>query len=115
MHVDLITKDDLKLLMKEQNRLCISIFMPTHRTAKETQQDRIRLKNLLTEAEKAVISLDPSQLKLLEPAQDLLQESPFWWYQSDGLALFFSSGVFHHYRVPLSFNELVVVIDRFRT
>ncbi|MGD8255015.1 MAG: hypothetical protein PVF48_11530 [Syntrophobacterales bacterium] len=113
MHVDLITKDDLKILMKEQNRLCVSIFMPTHRTAKETQQDRIRLKNLLTEAEKTLISVDPSQVNLLKPAQNLFQESPFWWYQSDGLALFLSSGVFFYYRVPLNFSELVVVIDRF--
>jgi len=113
MHVDLITKDDLRILMKEQNRLCISIFMPTHRAAKETQQDRIRLKNLLTEAEKTLISVDPSKVNLLKPAQNLLQESPFWWYQSDGLALFLSSGVFLYYRVPLNFNELVVVIDRF--
>jgi len=113
MHVDLITKDDLKILMDEQNRLCVSIFMPTHRTAKETQQDRIRLKNLLSEAENTLISVDPSKVNVLQPAQNLLQESPFWWYQSDGLALFLSSEVFLYYRVPLNFNELVVIIDRF--
>jgi hypothetical protein len=37
----------------------------------------------------------------------------FWQHQSDGLALFLSSAGLSSYRVPLSFNELVVVSKRY--
>jgi hypothetical protein len=38
--------------------LCISIFMPTHRLGREVQQDPIRLKNLLGEAEEHSLASD---------------------------------------------------------
>ena len=111
--MDVFTKDDFKMLVKKQRGLCISIFMPTHRTTTEIQQDQIRLKNLLREAERAIAVTDPNLGNVLEPAQNFLQESEFWWYQSDGLALFLSPEAFFYYRLPISFEELIVVTDRF--
>lgn len=111
--MDVFTKDDFKMLVKKQRGLCISIFMPTHRTTTEIQQDQIRLKNLLREAERAIAVTDSNLGNVLEPAQNFLQESEFWWYQSDGLALFLSPEAFFYYRLPISFEELIVVTDRF--
>jgi hypothetical protein len=90
--------------------------MPTHRAGREIQQDPIRLKNLLGEAEERLLAggLRTSKAQeLLEPAEKLLQDSLFWQRQSDGLAIFLSSGEFRYYRLPFDFEELVVVTDRF--
>jgi hypothetical protein len=102
--------------MGKYKGFCVSIYMPTHRAGRGIQQDPIRLKNLLGEAEDALTLSGlrtPEAQELLEPAEKLLQGSLFWQRQSDGLALFLSPGVFRYYRLPFDFDELVVVTDRF--
>lgn len=117
--MDLLTKNDLRALIekpKGPKGLCISIFMPTHRMWPETQQDPIRLKNLLRIAEENLIRnglRSPEAKKLLEPSQVFLIDTSFWRYQSDGLAIFLSSDVFQYYRLPLKFGEFAVVTHRF--
>jgi hypothetical protein len=90
--------------------------MPTHRVGREIQQDPIRLKNLLAQADEHLVAgglRTPDVQQLLEPAQALLVDGLFWEYQSDGLAMFISSDTFRCYRLPFDFRELVVVADRF--
>jgi hypothetical protein len=90
--------------------------MPTHRVGREIQQDPIRLKNLLGEAEERLIAAGarpPEARSLLEPAQRLVSDGLFWQRQSDGLAMFISVGLFRLYRLPFDFETLVVVTDRF--
>lgn len=102
--------------MGKYKGLCVSIYMPTHRAGRGIQQDPIRLKNLLGEAEEALTLSGlrtPEAQELLEPAEKLLQDGLFWQRQSDGLALFLSSEAFRSYRLPFDFDELVVVTDRF--
>jgi len=43
----------------------------------------------------------------------LLQDPNFWQHQRDGLAIFLSSNRIRRYRLPLNFEELVVVTDHF--
>ncbi|MBI9047622.1 MAG: hypothetical protein JEZ06_24265 [Anaerolineaceae bacterium] len=52
-------------------------------------------------------------LKILEPASKLLPAPYFWQHQSNGLAIFLSGNSAHIYRLPLSFDEQVVVDDHF--
>jgi hypothetical protein len=90
--------------------------MHTHRVDPGIQQDPIRLKNLLGEAEKRLIDAgmrSPEARSLLEPAHRLLLDGLFWRRQSDGLALFLSFDKFQYYRLPLAFEELVVASQRF--
>jgi hypothetical protein len=90
--------------------------MPTHRVGQEIQQDPIRLKNLLGEAEERLLARGlrtPEAQELLEPAEKLLQDGLFWQRQGDGLAIFLSLEEFRYYRLPFDFDELVVVADRF--
>jgi hypothetical protein len=111
-----LSQDELKTLMGEQRGLCISIFMPTFRTGTESQQNQIRLKNLLRSAEEKLLAggLRPQEAKeLLEPAQALSGNVPFWRRQSDGLALFLSQDLFRTFSLPAVFDELIVVADRF--
>jgi len=108
----LFTRERLKELVERQKGVCVSLYMPTHRTAAETQQDQIRFKNLLAEAEKALSDAYPEGQKLLEPARNLLEDNPFWQHQGDGLAVFLSPGEFQYFRLPISLEELVVVGGR---
>ena len=47
-----LTLDQLKELAQHTASPSVSIFLPTHRTGQDIQQDPIRFKNLLREAEK---------------------------------------------------------------
>ncbi|MBK8795199.1 MAG: hypothetical protein WAU00_00255 [Caldilinea sp.] len=114
--MDILTRAELEQLMRKEQQWCVSIYMPAHRSGPETQQDPIRLKNLLGEAEKHLSARGVSTRdvqEMLEPANKLLQDYDFWQHQSDGLAIFLSSKGVHHYRLPLDFEQLVVVIDHF--
>jgi len=114
--MDILTRAGLEQLMHKKRQWCISIYMPTHRTGVETQQDPIRLKNLIGETEKRLsdegVGTRDIQ-SMLEPVNKLLQDSNFWQHQSDGLAIFLSPNRFSHYRLPLGFEEFVTVTDRF--
>lgn len=111
-----LTSDELKALMESKAGPCVSIFLPTHRKGADTQQDPIRLKNLLKDAEDQLVEKgmrSASAKALLRPAQDLISDTRFWSSQSDGLAIFVNPERFILHRVPLNFDELVVVADRF--
>jgi hypothetical protein len=51
--------------------------------------------------------------ELLQPAEQLGAERPFWLQPGDGLALFRSPELFRVYHLPARFEELAVVSDRF--
>lgn len=113
--MDRLRRKDLKELIEKRD-LSVSIFMPAHRMSTETRQDPIRLKNLLDGAEKRLkdLGLKPQEAEGFLDAGRRLVDTPFFWnYQSDGLALFLAPGFFVHYRLPWSFEELLVVARRF--
>ena len=49
--MDILNPTDLKSLIAQQGKWCISLYMPAHGVGREQQQDSVRLKNLLAEAE----------------------------------------------------------------
>jgi hypothetical protein len=51
--------------------------------------------------------------ELLQPARRLLDDSSFWQYQAEGLAVFLAAGTLRTFRVPVPFAELVVVAPGF--
>jgi hypothetical protein len=114
--MDAITRADLETFLAGHRGWHVSLFMPAHRAGRETEQDPIRYKNLLREVEERLLSKglrSPDVREILKPAQGLLQEPGFWRHQSDGLAVFFTPEEFHSYRLPLPFEELVVISSRF--
>ena len=115
--MDLITMEKIKeTILTKRSDLCVSLFMPTHRAGRETEQGPIRFKNMLREVEERLSAkgLRTSEIqKILKEPQRLLEDNDFWQCQSDGLVLFFSEEVFHLFRLPIQFAELVVVTDRF--
>ncbi|HJU04330.1 MAG TPA: hypothetical protein VJ692_04195 [Nitrospiraceae bacterium] len=102
--------------MGDRKGPCVSIFMPTHRAGPQIRQDSIRLKNLLRDAEERLATAGlrgPEAKDLLKSPEALLDDAAFWRHQSDGLAMFLATGFFRTYRLPVTFDELVVVTDRF--
>jgi hypothetical protein len=95
---------------------CVSLFMPTHRAGRGTEQDPIRFKNLLREAEERLTAKGlraPQVQELLKESRRLLPDRGFWQRQSDGLAVFFPADTLHFFRLPMVFKELAVVSHRF--
>lgn len=107
--------EEFKELLLVSGPQCVSIFLPTHRKGPEIQQDPIRLKNLVREAERQLVEagVKSAQIEeLLSPAKALAEDIHFWRYQSEGLCLFLGAGVFKSFRLPAAFSEVVVVNDR---
>jgi hypothetical protein len=108
--------DQLRILAQQTQNPSISIFMPTHRAGRETQQDPIRLRNLLRETENRLQEQGmrtPDIAALLQPAQDLLDDGVFWQHQQDGLVLYVAAGDFHVFHLPYSVDEQVVLDETY--
>ena len=114
--MEIIRKDNINRLSEKTGESLISIYLPTHRTGREVQQDPIRFKNKLDEAEQRLQMKGmrkPEIESLLKQARSLAAESNFWQHQSDGLVVFISRDFMEYFRLPIRFEELLIVSDRF--
>jgi hypothetical protein len=111
----LLSIAELETLAKQPREVCVSIFLPTCHAGMDTQQNPIRLKNLIREAEERLIEhgwRSEDARNLLEPVRQL-DEYEFWQHQSHGLAIFRSQDFFQYYTLPVDFAELVSVSNHF--
>ncbi|MGA6993812.1 MAG: hypothetical protein WBX50_07935 [Candidatus Deferrimicrobiaceae bacterium] len=112
----MLKMEELKELTETGTGPCVSIYMPTHKAGKATRQDPIRYKNLLREAERRLVAgglRSADARDMLAEGNTMVRDSLFWGNQSDGLAVFFSAETHRRHVLPLPFEELVVVGDRF--
>lgn len=113
---DIITRERIAWLQDQRAEFCASIYLPTHRAGQKTLENPIRFKNLLQQLEQQFEEIGARKSDVetyLERAYELVDQFEFWQHQSDGLAVFISEELFGFYRVPLPFDELVVLTDRF--
>lgn len=114
--MDLFNRNELERLAELEDDICISFYMPTHRYESDWSQNPTRLKNLLREAR--------TQLReegyrgneiddILSDARRQLDRPDFWRGMSNGLAVFITAETTDFFRLPLSFEEIAVVNDRF--
>ena len=54
--MNVLSQEEWKALLAKHQGWCISIFMPTFRTGAESQQNQIRLRNLLRKAEEKLLA-----------------------------------------------------------
>ena len=114
--MQIFMKNELSILAEARPGPCVSIYLPTHRIPMEIQQDRLRLKNLLRQAEDDLTAAglrSPEVKALLEPAEKMLLETVFWKGQQDGLAVFLAPEFDRFYALPVDFPELMLVGERF--
>jgi len=116
MEADFITRSELQEIINARGTACVSIYLPMVRAGADVQGNATRLKNALSEAQEALRAWDwrqPEIDDLLAQPRKLLTESPFWREQLDGLALFLSPDFYRTYRVPVEFEPLTLVAERF--
>lgn len=114
--MDTLSPNVLRSLLAPMTSPCVSVYMPTHPTGLDGQQDPIRLRNLAQRLEGELTqggmrAVESKQL--LEPLRALAADSEFWHDRSQGLAAFVGAGVFHRFRLRRQFEELALVNNRF--
>jgi hypothetical protein len=108
--MDLFTRADLKTVLAEHERPCVSLFMPTQRGGSEA--DPIRFRKLLGQAEERLVErgLRASEAReFLAPLHALLNDVTFWPNQCDGLAVFLARDFLRVYRLPWAFEQTLEV------
>jgi len=114
--MDTLERTELQQLIESDGEWHISLYMPTNPVGQEHLQDPIRLKNLLSQAEKSLLEYNlrrPEVEEILRPAEELLADKQFWQSPGNGLALFLSRDVSRIYRLSSRFEEMVTVGKRF--
>lgn len=118
METKTLSLDGLRELHRKRTTLCVSVYMKTHRTGAETQQDPIRFKNLVNQVHNRLQDrglLEEEAYRLLKPLTNLERDLDFWQHQREGLAIFISEGFMRIYRLPIEVEELQMVAYRFQT
>jgi hypothetical protein len=91
MRTETIDRELFDRLAGISGRDQISIYIPTHQRGREVSQDRIRLKNQLSEASEQLADRGwkpRERSDRLAAAEKLLEDREFWEHQSGGLGVF---------------------------
>ncbi|MEO1185795.1 MAG: hypothetical protein AAFX46_14440, partial [Cyanobacteria bacterium J06636_27] len=111
-----LSREEIKTLVEQPKDNSISIYMPVVAAGAEVRQNPIRFKNLITEAHTRLIEAGVDEImvnKILQKANQIDRQDFWEGIGEQGLAIFISNNIFNYYVVPLEFEELVVVSDRF--
>ena len=114
--METVTMSNLNDLVSIVGNECVSIFMPTHSTGHEGQQDAIRLKNLVAIAERQLIERGMRSVaarEMMQPVLELPHDAELWRSRKQGLAVFRSVKEFFTYRLAAPLEEAVIVGRRF--
>lgn len=111
-----MNRHDIQLLQGTRAYPSLSITMPTHRTAPESRQDPIRLRNLITQATDRLLGeFSRRELEPLLTRLDGLASAINWRSTLDGLALYVNRDMARSFVLPFSLAERVVVDETFFT
>lgn len=113
--IDQLNHRELKNLIDAAPAPAVSIYMPTVRGGAGVREHSIRFGNLLHDAQKQLLESGATkkQTKELLESAERYDNNAFWNEQADGLAMFLAAGTVRYFRLPLRFDELVVVSDAF--
>lgn len=106
----------LAQLARHESWPAVTIYLPTHRTSPETQQDPIRLRNLLVRAGDALAEGGmrlPEIERVLQRAWEVQADGSSWREGFEGLALFITGDTTEVFRSAHVFPERVRVGSRF--
>ena len=108
---------DLRRLLDVSAEDCVSIYMPTVRTGREMDQNRIRLENLADEAERRLSDMgrSPNDIQSLfgGSLRDRVTSTDAWNHPKEGLAIFAADGRVEAFNTSRPFQERLVVGKRF--
>jgi hypothetical protein len=101
----LFTVEDFEKLSGIKGADCVSIYIPTHQSGREVNEDvdKLTFKSEVLKLREELIGeqKDPA---ILQPLFDLIEDELFWKEQFNGLAVFLYKGSVWKFRTPVSFN-----------
>src|SRR5262245_36021430 len=111
------TREDLQTLLSEHREPCVSLYVPTTRSAPEWQQNALKFKNVVREAEKLLQTKKDWKpfVSVLGEKVVALDSPEFWQKQRDTLAVFASPDCFRSWQFAEPMPEAAVVADTFHT
>ena len=112
-----ITKRKLIDLIKQDGDTFVSIYLPMHRTGRERQQNRIRFKNLVDDAQE-FLAHEPNTDEAAEVLGALHrlrddQEHDAWEHPGEGLAVLGTRQGLHVFALPIAVKEQMHIGERF--
>ncbi len=114
--MDLLTKDELILLINKNSKLSVSIYMPTYVSGNDTLQNQTRFRNLVREIKKSYTndgSVNSELNEILKETDQFTDNYEFWQHQSKGLAMFLSKNFLIYFHLPISFKNFFSVEKNF--
>jgi hypothetical protein len=110
------TNDQIKELLSTSG-ICLSVYMPTHRSHPENLQDPILFRNLLKELQESLALKHASKdvTKIMEPLTRLSENKELWNHTQDGLAIFSEGDILQIFGLPVSVPQLVIAAETFHT
>ena len=99
---------DIKDMLKEKGKTCISIIVPTHRLGSDRQGDHLEMERAVLAAKHAV-QYEP---KLLEAIDDLVGEIDFN-HNKEGVGLFISPNIKKLVQFPFPVTKKIVIAKYF--
>lgn len=110
------SRDKIDQVIDNAEELNLTITLPTHRKGDQVQQDPIRFKNLLTEAEKQLQEkgLRKQEIAdLLKKPRQLQEDYNFWNHADEGLAVFINRHLWDYFELPYELDEQVYLNSHF--
>jgi hypothetical protein len=112
-HKDMPAYQRLQPLLRQHSNPCLSLYQPTYRQFPDSQQNRVRYRNLVRELKTALEQkhrgIDSGAL--LQPFERLTGDSGFWAHPQDGIAVFGTPEFWHVEKVQRRVPECVIVND----
>jgi len=112
----MISRTSIEELIDRTDDLNLTITLPTHKKGEEVQQDPIRFKNLLSEAESQLLEKGMKRLdveEILKRPRQLLEDYNFWNHADEGMVFYMNRDLYEIYQLPYSLNERVYLRDHF--
>ncbi|MFO7690898.1 MAG: hypothetical protein R6W83_10170 [Cryobacterium sp.] len=116
LHTDIPTEATVRQLAGVIEPYCVTIYLPTSALPSESELARIELENQLSTAVERLTMAGADRSRVTEFEDSiaaLIDDRPFWFYQSETLALFARSGTVQTFRLPNRLPAAVEVSDRF--
>ncbi len=107
------TKQQLTDLLDRELGDCVSIMMRTHERGRESTQNPIRFKNLISTAMQRAKDKSETLFNRLKQLATLEHDFTFWQHQSAGFALFVSDGFERGFKLSFTPDEAVYVGEHF--
>ena len=111
-----MNRHDILQVQQASGYPSLTITLPTHRTRPENQQDPIRVKNLVNQAQEQLLQeFSRRELEPLFERLDALTAAIDYQYALDGLVLYANKDFDAKFYLPFTVPERVVVTDNFLT